>query len=205
MHIRWIRRQLRTNHQSGILVCTHFDVDRPWVLYPYLVHRYEQAVKDIVIWQPGPAVRECCIASKAGHALSHWWWTVNQRFNKLQTEGLEDQEITKALLEQLDYIEGYLEEVVPKPTQDELQGYMAFRQDLGLPDYEELPTRRNYVPTCIKVLGIEAWPCTLDVLTQRWRELALQHHPDHQGDADVFRRYHEAYTKAKALVRKTAP
>lgn len=169
------------------------------------MHRYEQSSREETIWQPGPGIRECCIASSDGHALSHWWWTVGQRFKKLQTVGLEDQEITKALLEQLEDVELYLEEVVPKPTQGQMRGYLDFRQDLGLPDVEVESSRRNAVPTCAKVLGIDTWPCTLEDLTKHWRQLALKHHPDQNGSAEVFQTYHKAYTKAKEALTKRIP
>ena len=197
MHIRWTRKQLRSNRQSGILVCTHFEIKQPWVLYPYLVHRYKGSVRETVIWQPGPCVRECCIEAMDGHALSHWWWTVEKRFKLLKLEGLEDEEITKALLEQLDFIESVLEEVVPKPTRGQMRGYLDFREDLGFPDHEIKATQKNRVPTYAKVLGFDTWPCKLDELKKRWKELALKHHPDRNGDPAKFRICQQAYLKAQ--------
>ena len=132
-----------------------------------------------------------------GHALSHWWWTVEKRFKLLKLEGLEDEEITKALLEQLDFIESVLEEVVPKPTRGQMRGYLDFREDLGFPDHEIKATQKNRVPTYAKVLGFDTWPCKLDELKKRWKELALKHHPDRNGDPAKFRICQQAYLKAQ--------
>lgn len=37
----------------------------------------------------------------------------------------------------------------------------------------------------------------------RWRVLAIQHHPDHGGDALEFQRLHDAYVRAYAEVLTT--
>jgi hypothetical protein len=204
LHIRWTRKQLRSNRQS-VLVCTHFEIKQPWVLYPYLVHRYEGSIRGTIIWHPGPCVRECCIEALDGHALSHWWWTVEQRFRLLKLEGLEDQEITKALLEQLDFVECILEEVVPKPTRGQMRGYLDFREDLGLPNSEIKTSRKNSVPTYAKILGFDTWPCTLGDLKKRWKELALKHHPDRNGDIEKFRLCQQAYLKAQDYLTEKQP
>jgi hypothetical protein len=188
MHLRWIRRQLKTNRQKGEFLCPHEEVARPWILSPRVVDR------GLAVWNPGPTIRECCIDRGQGLALAAWWWEVRNRFDDLNKIGLEDSEITQALLEQLDYIESLLEEVVPKPTKDEWARYIDYRDDLGL------TTRRVRVvtPACFKHLGL-TWPCSKDELAARWKTITLRVHPDHGGKAEDFRFYLDAYKKARGI------
>jgi len=194
MYIRWNRRQLRSNRQLGEFLCPHLEVTRPWTIAPILVHKWpDGAIR--TVWNPGPNIRECCIAEGQGLALAAWWWEARNRFEDLHRDGLEDKEITQALIEQLDYIEEILEERIPKPTKRDWKGYLAYRDDLGL------TKRRVRTPFFIRRLGLP-WPFTKDDLSKRWVEIARRQHPDHGGDTAVFRDYLKAYKAARLALEQ---
>jgi len=46
---------------------------------------------------------------------------------------------------------------------------------------------------------------TPEQLKERWRALALEHHPDRGGDADAFQRLLEAYRRLIAVVSEPRP
>lgn len=52
-------------------------------------------------------------------------------------------------------------------------------------------------PNCWDVLGI-APGSSKDAITERYRELARKHHPDHGGDAGMMARINDAYREALA-------
>lgn len=53
-----------------------------------------------------------------------------------------------------------------------------------------------------EVLGVPAGPCTAAALAERYRELALEHHPDRGGDGVRMAEVNEAYARA---VREVGP
>lgn len=48
----------------------------------------------------------------------------------------------------------------------------------------------------LAVLGLR-WPCTSDEVNKAYRALAMQHHPDRGGDADVFNKVQAAYDRVQ--------
>jgi DnaJ-class molecular chaperone len=47
--------------------------------------------------------------------------------------------------------------------------------------------------------------CTLEQLTERWRDLRSKHHPDRGGDADTFIQLREAHRKIEQELTKPKP
>jgi len=162
--------------------------ERPCLVSPHIVH------DNVLIWSPGPTIRECCIERGRGLAIAAWWWEVRNRFEDLGKIGLEDREFTEALLEQIEYIESLLEEGVPKPTKDDWQRYLDYRDDTG----QTQRRVKTVNPACIKYLGL-TWPCSREALDARWKEILLRVHPDHGGMAAEFRAYLSAYKKARGI------
>lgn len=191
MYLRWTRRQLKSNRQTGEILCPHSEILRPWTVFPNIVHQVEG--RSVTAWNPGPTIRECCIDRGQGLAIAAWWWEVRNRFKDLNEVGLEDPVITEALLEQLDLIEEMLEDMVPKPSVADWNRYLEYREDIGR------TTRRIQTPRCLRQLGL-VWPCSKETLAQRWKEIALKTHPDHGGDAAIFRAYFAAYRDARKIV-----
>lgn len=185
MHLRWTRRQLLTNRQMGEQLCPHDWINQPITLAPAVVHQNKP------IWYPSCTIRECCVEDETDVALAAWWWEVRNRFEDLNRVGIEDPIITKALLEQLSYIEDLLEETVPKPTQAAWEAYGAQHSK------QKRRIRQNVLTSQLNVLGLR-WPCTLEEVKKRWREVASQHHPDRGGDQKTFIRMKTAYEKIAA-------
>lgn len=195
MHVQWNRRQLRSNRQLREILCPHDTVERPWLISPVLVH-YE-AGHFTHVWYPGPTVRECCIEDRSGFALAAWWWEVEQRFQDLKQQGLADQDVADQLLEQAQIIRMILSERVPRPSEAHRKIYLEYREEMGV-------TRRrvrNRTPQCFGQLGLP-WPCTKDALSKRWRELALQHHPDRGGSLQMFIEAKTAYSAAMGVLER---
>ncbi len=184
MHVHWKRLQLKTNQQE-VLLCPHDEIKQPWTISPTVIHAKKR------LWEPGPSVRECCIARGKGLAISAWWWEVEQRFNELMTHGLPDAHVTQVLRWQIDVIEELLEEAVPKPSAVERQRYIWYRDDLGL-------VREVTEPPGFRQLGL-SWPCTKETLDKRWRQLAQTTHPDKGGSVQEFNAYTQAYRAAKSV------
>lgn len=159
-------------------------------LAPALIHQNRP------IWYPGPTIRECCLEDDSELALAAWWWEVRNRFEDLGKIGIADPEITKALLEQLDYIEGLLEERVPKPTKGAWKCYEAYRLEAGT----KVRRQKTRIAPEIALLGL-TWPCTPQDIKRRWKAIALEHHPDRGGDVQTFIRLKAAYDKVAATVK----
>jgi len=86
-------------------------------------------------------------------------------------------------------------------------GEVALRrliQPKGAADLESL-VRPRYLPKPFRVLGL-AYPCSMEELRARWRELARKHHPDRGGDVAKFIKLKEAYDEAVTILdgRSTA-
>jgi len=189
MHLRWNRRQLLSNRQTGESLCTHHEVARPWTLAPALIHQNRS------IWYLGPSIRECCLEDESELAIAAWWWEVRNRFEDLSKIGLADHEVTRALLQQLDLIEELLEERVPKPTKGAWKRYEAHRQMSGTKGRRQ----KLRVAPEIALLGL-TWPCTPQDIKSRWRAIALEHHPDRGGNVQTFIELKAAYDKVAAMV-----
>jgi hypothetical protein len=189
MHIRWTRRRLLSNRQTGEALCPHKDVAEPITLAPALVHNKRP------LWYPGPTIRECCIEAEHGMSLAAWWWEALHRFADLRNGGLPDREITAALLEQEDYILSLLEEQIPRPTAKQAAEYEKHRATAGLKKRRLRP--RLAGP--LAVLGL-AWPCTRGDLEARYRAILKTHHPDKGGNPDEFIRLKAIYERIRPLI-----
>lgn len=194
MYIVWPRRQLITNIQRSELVCPHLEIARPWTIRPILKHK--EGGKISTIWRPGPSIRECCVNRKTGLALAAWWWDAKRRFQELYLVGLEDGDVTEALVEQLPDIEDFLEERIPKPTVKDWDRYERYRESLNL--------STSITPECFIKLGLE-WPCSEAEVDKKWKSLASLHHPDRGGNPQTFHRYNKAYLQAKKAFQKDSP
>ncbi len=65
-----------------------------------------------------------------------------------------------------------------------------------------LPYEERYEPSvrpCFNALGLKE-PCSRAEVEHAYRRLALKHHPDQGGDAEVFKQIHEAYEQALVWV-----
>jgi len=182
MHIRWNRRQLLSNRQTGEALCSHVQVVRPVTWAPVLIHQKKP------LWYLAPCIRECCIENKSPLPIAAWWWEVQKRFEDLKTHSPLDAEITKALLEQQDYIEGILEEVVPIASPVAMATYEEYRLKQGV-QKRRLKGRQ---PPDFKLLGLD-WPCTQNELKERWKVILKLHHPDRGGDTREFIRLKDIY------------
>lgn len=126
MHVRWKRKQHKTNRVTGESLCDHCT-ERPWTLTPVMMLYREGRYKSV--WRIGPGIRECCLDQE--HARAAWWWEIDQRFDDLETEGL-DPELTQSILGQRSDIEDLLAAKVAQPTERARQEYIRFRKELGL-------------------------------------------------------------------------
>lgn len=193
MRIRWSRKQLRSNRQAGELLCPHTSVKRPWIISPSLIEEVDG--RTFSIWSPGPSIRECCVRRGKGLAIAAWWWEVGNRFEDLKEIGLPDKEhteYTEAILDQRTQIEENLAYKVPSTTPEAIQRYIWYREDIGLTERRQ----KERIPHGLKILGLQ-WPCTKDDVLARWKELALQVHPDHGGDRASFQKYFAAYSSVR--------
>ena len=65
-----------------------------------------------------------------------------------------------------------------------------------------LPIEERYEPSvcpCFEALELKE-PCSRAEVEHAYRRLALKHHPDHGGDAEVFKQIHAAYEEALVWV-----
>jgi hypothetical protein len=139
-------------------------------------------------WRIGPGIRKCCLNN--GLAQAAWWWEVNQRFQDLARDGLEDKALEESILESRAIIEDLLKLVVPKPCAADRREYQKLR---GV--YQNRRRVRPRIPSFAKVLGV-SWPCSKTNLKMVWKRLALLHHPDRGGNQDEFIRVKIAYEAA---------
>jgi DnaJ-class molecular chaperone len=51
---------------------------------------------------------------------------------------------------------------------------------------------------CFQILGLPD-DADIKMVGQRWKELALTHHPDVGGDSETFQALREAYTEAREI------
>lgn len=149
------------------------------------------------VWYPGPTVRECCIEDRSGFALAAWWWEVEQRFQDLRLHGLFDQDVADQLLEQEPTIRAILADRVPRPSEAHRKIYLEYREEVGV------SRRRCRTPQCFGQLGLP-WPCTKEEVSKRWRELALQHHPDRGGSLKMFLEAKTAYNAAMGVIERAS-
>lgn len=185
MHIRWKRRRLRSNRQTGEKLCPHHRIRQPETLTPALMH-YE-AGRYKTLWRPGPCIRVCCLEN--GLALASWWTEVERRFNDPTTTGVTA-EFADAIWESEDLLLKLLEDVVPYPTKRDFKQYDKFCQENGY-----ACRGRIVAPEAFVVMGLQ-WPCTPDEIKAQWKKLALASHPDRGGDAADFVKYKAAYDEA---------
>jgi hypothetical protein len=210
VHVRWKKKVLASNRQSGEYLCGHFHILTPTVMTPVLVNykagtsafqrtktgrkKKRRTAHYQTLWRLAPGIRECCLQNPKAQAA--WWWEVDQRFEDLASDGIDGHpEVTRAILEARDLIETLLATVVPRPTERQLAEYARLRGDK--------PRRvKTKIPRFATELGIP-WPCTLEELGSTWRRLALEHHPDRGGNQAEFIRMKLAYEAAKKRIDGT--
>lgn len=185
MHVRWKRKQHRTNRQVGESICPHSKIQKPWTVAPVLMDYRDKKYR--YAWRIGPGIRECCLNLEQAQAA--WWWEVECRFLDLHEDysGLAPELIT-AILEQQNIIEQFLELRVPRPSKKAQREYLKFRALHGL-------VRRESSPPFFSLLQVQ-WPCSEEEIKAAWRRLALEHHPDRGGSQSEFIRIKTAYEAA---------
>jgi hypothetical protein len=186
MHVRWKTKTLASNRQMGEPTCPHTRVKKPVTFTPVMMA--VEGRKQSYAHRLGPAIRRCCLGN--GLAQAAWWWEVDQRWKDLALNGLEDPELTAALLSEKALINQILEAVVPRPSKADQREYREFKKLYQMP--RKVKTQ---LPAFAKILGVP-WPCTEDDLKAVWKKLALQHHPDRGGRQEDFIRVKAAYDQA---------
>lgn len=53
-------------------------------------------------------------------------------------------------------------------------------------------------PALLQVFGLPSY-ATMEDVKKRFRELAMEHHPDHGGDINIFRYYMDVYEEIKQV------
>lgn len=178
--------------QRGARTCPHFD-PHPTVLTPQLWVSGGGQVE--YLCQIGPRVRNCCITFQAPLALAAWWSEVELRIDELSRGvGVSDVRIGRALHDIRDDILGLLAETVPYPGKKAMRDYRRWQKKTGA----GRPRRRCRVSslTFMSVLKLTEWPVSEDVLKKRWREIAIETHPDRGGDPAQFIAAQQAYSEA---------
>lgn len=68
--------------------------------------------------------------------------------------------------------------------------YMLYYREIG-ESFEKILD-----PSLLQTLGLSNF-ATLDDVKKRFRQLAMEHHPDHGGDSTIFRYYMDIYNQLK--------
>ena len=189
MHIIW-KRVACKGTPSSRTGCSH-NVETTTIT-PLL--RVTVAGKKKIAWRLGPSIRECCLETHNAQALVFWWAEVELRFLELEALGLQEQELSEAILGQQELIRDLLQERVPWPSKRDWSKY----------NLADLPRRTASLAShYAKVLGI-TWPCTKEGVDAAWKQSARKHHPDLGGSPEAFIRAKTAHTKLLAFLETVA-
>lgn len=123
MFVRWKTFETLSHRSYGThgdFACQHRE-DGGRSLAPALVETYREGkrVRHRRVWQPGPAVRPCCLDDPNNVGYRCWFWEeVSRRFEALQANP-KTAARAEEILDQRERIEKALEKEVPKLTPSE--------------------------------------------------------------------------------------